>query len=85
MRRPPYVLAWWLFNFVAVGVIIVAYIIASPEAEVATRAPEMSWFVVVQVIITVIGSWLTIKVVREIDMRQAKKIELVRSGGYGTP
>jgi hypothetical protein len=85
MRRPPYVLAWWLFNFMAVGVIILAYIIASPEAEVATRAPEMSWFVVVQVIITVIGSWLTIKVVREIDMRQAKKIELVRSGGYGTP
>ena len=85
MRRPPFVLAWWLFNFVALGVMILAYIVAALEAEITSGAQDTSWLLVVEVIITVIGAWLTIKLVREIDTRQARKIELVRSGGYGTP
>jgi len=85
MTRPPYVLAWWLFNFVAVGVIILAYVIAALDAEIRADAPETGWYSIVEAIVTVIGAWLTIKLVQEIDARQVKKIELIRSGSYGSP
>jgi hypothetical protein len=85
MKRPPFVLAWWLFNFVAVAVIIIFYFLANIATGFEARPPTPAWRYIAETIITLIGVWLTIKVVREIDMRQARKIELIRSGHYGSP
>ena len=88
MDRPPYVAKWWASTFALIGAAIVQSILAMGRAS-ATLVPLVGIIYIsvaleitttVYIVLDIIMVWFTIRLVREIDRRQAEKIKAINLG-----
>jgi hypothetical protein len=73
LLEPPLVLIWWIYVFIGMAIAIGVALGSGPLAFRAT----------VSGVNDSISTLLAILLIREITKRQAKKIAVLRSGGYG--